>query len=112
MPETARYCPACGQSTRIFRRPWLQVFREVLDELFDFDGRMLVSLRLLLTRPGLLARDYNGSYHVNVTLPVVIKAAPMKGAFRLTSARMPPKAGPKPLPIPLPNPRLNPIPRP
>jgi hypothetical protein len=70
LPAGARYCPACGQSTRIFRRPWLQVFREVLDELFDFDGRMLVSLRLLLTRPGLLARDYNDGRRVAHTSPV------------------------------------------
>ena len=61
LPAGARYCPACGQSTRIFRRSWLQVFREVLDELFDFDGRM---------RPGLLARDYNDGRRVAHTSPV------------------------------------------
>jgi hypothetical protein len=70
LPETARYCSACGQSTRIFRRPWLQVFREVLDELFDLDGRMLVSFRLLLTRPGELARDYNAGRRAAHTSPV------------------------------------------
>jgi hypothetical protein len=70
LPAESRYCPACGQSTRIFRRPWLQVLREVLDELFEFDGRMLVSLRLLLTRPGELPRDYNAGRRAAHTSPV------------------------------------------
>lgn len=70
VPDEARFCPACGQSTRILRRPWLQVFREVVDELFDFDGRMLVSLRLLLTQPGELPRAYNGGRRVTYTSPV------------------------------------------
>ena len=70
MPETARYCPACGQSARMFRRPWLQVLREVLHELFDLDGRMLVSLRLLLTHPGELPRDYNAGRRMAHTSPI------------------------------------------
>jgi hypothetical protein len=70
LTERARYCPACGQSTRILRRPWLQALREVLDELFDFDGRMLQSLRLLLTQPGRLPLDYNDGRRVAHTSPV------------------------------------------
>ena len=70
LPAESRYCPACGQSTRIFRRPWLQVAREVLHELFELDGRMLVSLRLLLTRPGELPRDYNAGRRAAHTSPV------------------------------------------
>jgi len=70
LPAAAKYCPACGQSVRILRRPWLRALREVLDELFDFDGRMLVSLRLLLTRPGELPRDYNEGRRVAHTSPL------------------------------------------
>lgn len=70
LPGEARFCPACGQSVRVFRRPWLQVFRELLHELFELDGRMLVSLRLLLTRPGLLPLDYNNGRRVAHTSPV------------------------------------------
>ena len=66
----ARYCHACGQSTRILKRPWLQAAREVLDELFDLDGRMLQSLRLLLTQPGRLPRDYNDGRRAAHTSPV------------------------------------------
>jgi len=51
-------------------RPWLRVFRELLTELFDFDGRMLVSLRLLLTRPGFLSHEYTHGRRASYTSPV------------------------------------------
>jgi hypothetical protein len=70
LPGEARFCPGCGQSTRVFKRPWLQAFREIMDELFELDGRMLTSLRLLVTRPGLLAREYNGGRRIAYTPPV------------------------------------------
>jgi hypothetical protein len=59
LPTEARFCPACGQSVRELSRPWAEVFRELLDELFDFDGRMFTSLQYLITRPGFLSLEYN-----------------------------------------------------
>lgn len=58
LPEAAKYCPACGQSVLTLQRPWTEVIRELLEELLDIDGRMFVSAQLLMTRPGLLAREY------------------------------------------------------
>lgn len=51
-------------------RPWLEVARELLTELFDFDGRMLVSLRLLLTRPGFLSYEYVRGRRAAYTSPI------------------------------------------
>ena len=70
LPDGAGFCPACGQSTRVFTRPWTEVFRELLSELFDLDGRMLVSFRLLLTRPGQLSDEYNRGRRVAYTSPL------------------------------------------
>ena len=70
LPDGAGFCPACGQSTRVFTRPWGEVFRELLGGLFDFDGRMLMSLRLLLTRPGVLAEEYNRGRRAAHTSPL------------------------------------------
>jgi hypothetical protein len=70
LPDGAGFCSACGQSTRVFTRPWLEVSRELLSELFDFDGRMLVSLRLLLTRPGRLADEFNRGRRAAYTSPL------------------------------------------
>jgi len=58
LPAGARYCPACGQSLIELSRPWTELARELLEELFDFDGRMFISMKLLLTRPGFLAHEY------------------------------------------------------
>jgi len=70
MPGQAAYCPACGQSVKEMARPWLQVIRELIAELFDFDGRMLVSLRLLLSRPGFLSHEYVHGRRASFTSPI------------------------------------------
>jgi hypothetical protein len=70
LPGQAEYCPGCGQSVKTINRPWLEVIREALTELFDFDGRMLISLRLLLTRPGFLAYEYINGRRLSYTSPV------------------------------------------
>lgn len=70
LPESARYCPSCGQSTRLFNRPWSEVIRELAAEILDFDGRMLVSLRLLLTHPGHLSHQYNSGRRMSYTSPL------------------------------------------
>jgi hypothetical protein len=70
LPDGAKFCPACGQSTQVFVRPWIEAVREIASELFDLDGRMLVSLRLLMTRPGLLADEYNRGRRVAHTSPL------------------------------------------
>jgi hypothetical protein len=70
LPGQAVYCPACGQSVKEMARPWLEVVRELLTELFDFDGRMLVSLRLLLSRPGFLSHEYIHGRRASYTSPI------------------------------------------
>lgn len=66
----AGFCSSCGQSVREISRPWLEFVRELLSELFDFDGRMLQSSRLLITRPGFLSREYINGRRVAHTSPV------------------------------------------
>ena len=53
-------------------RPWLEFAREMLVELIDFDGRMLRSMRLLLTRPGFLSYEYTNGRRVAYTSPIRI----------------------------------------
>ena len=70
LPGQADYCPACGQSIKVISRPWREVFGELLNEMFDFDGRMLLSLRYLLTRPGFLSYEYINGRRLSYTSPV------------------------------------------
>ncbi len=70
LKENARYCPSCGQSVRMFSRPWLEMARELLAETLDWDGRMLRSLGFLLSRPGFLSQEYIAGKRVTYTSPV------------------------------------------
>lgn len=72
LPPGSGFCPACGQSVKTVSRPWLEFARETLLELADFDGRMLISLRLLLTRPGFLSLEYISGRRVAYTSPIRI----------------------------------------
>jgi hypothetical protein len=53
-------------------RPWLEFARDMLAELLDFDGRMLRSMRLLLTHPGFLSHEYISGRRVAYTSPIRI----------------------------------------
>jgi hypothetical protein len=70
LPGAAGFCPACGQSVKQYSRPWLEIGRELIVEAFDFDGRMMRSIRLLLTRPGFLCKEYIGGKRAAYTSPV------------------------------------------
>ena len=72
LTAVADYCPSCGQSVRMISRPWLEFAREMLAELLDFDGRMLRSMKLLLTRPGFLSYEYINGRRVAYTSPIRI----------------------------------------
>lgn len=52
------YCPNCGQENHDPRQPILQYLYELLENLFHFDGRSWVTLRLLLFSPGTVTRDH------------------------------------------------------
>lgn len=70
LPTEAMFCPGCGQSVKEISRPWTEFVREILAELVDVDGRMLVSMRLLLTRPGFLTMEYVAGRRASYTSPL------------------------------------------
>lgn len=56
-PRTGRYCSACGQKAAP-RNPTIGHFlREAANELFNVDGRIARTVRLLVTCPGFLTQD-------------------------------------------------------
>ena len=70
LPGQADFCPACGQSIKVITRPWREVIGELLTEMLDFDGRMLLSLRYLVKRPGFLSYEYINGRRLSFTSPV------------------------------------------
>lgn len=52
------FCHACGQQDLPLELPAREILRGALGDVFAWDGRFWVSTRLLLRRPGYLAREW------------------------------------------------------
>ena len=64
------YCSACGQENRPAAAPLCQSFSTVIDDLFSLDGRVLLTLRFLISRPGHLTSEYLAGRMVRYTHPL------------------------------------------
>ena len=51
------YCAQCGQKDRPLNPSLFSLAGDALAEMFDVDGKLLRSIRLLFTRPGFLTKD-------------------------------------------------------
>ena len=60
----------CGQKGTDLNLPFRQLLGEVLSEVAAFDSRLLRTLRPFLTRPGLLAVEYNAGRRVHYVPPI------------------------------------------
>lgn len=58
-PLTGPFCHICGQRDDDLRRPIWAFFRELLDAVFDTDGKIIKSLLTLVMMPGGLSRGFN-----------------------------------------------------
>jgi hypothetical protein len=67
---TETYCPRCGQKDVDLERPITQLIGDVFKETFDLDGRAARTIRALLTRPGLLTREFLAGHRRRYTPPV------------------------------------------
>lgn len=56
-PRTGRYCATCGQKVAPLNPTIGHFLREAAKELFDLDGKIVRSVRLLVTRPGALTQE-------------------------------------------------------
>jgi len=52
------FCAACGQSAKDLKKPFLGLFRDVLGDVFSFDGRLWRTIPALMFRPGHITRAY------------------------------------------------------
>ena len=57
-PATGNYCPHCGQETRIETPTIRHFLHELADQYIAVEGKLGRTLRVLLTKPGQLTRDY------------------------------------------------------
>ena len=59
VPLTGPFCHICGQKDDDLRRPIWTFFRELLDNIFSADSRLIKSIFLILLVPGGLTRAYS-----------------------------------------------------
>ncbi len=57
-PITKRFCPECGQEATRSATPLRKLLSELADHLFSFDSKLFATLRILLTKPGMLTTEY------------------------------------------------------
>ncbi|MFT4630343.1 MAG: hypothetical protein ACI8PV_001465 [Dinoroseobacter sp.] len=68
--KQSKYCSQCGQSVASFEKPIRPVLTEMLHETLDTDGRMLLTIKTLLLKPGLLSLEYRNGKRTLYTPPL------------------------------------------
>ncbi len=64
------YCPECGQG-EIDPDPTLrEMLHELAEELLHWDGKLVATYRVLLTRPGVLTKEYLAGRRVRYVSPI------------------------------------------
>ncbi len=67
-----RFCSNCGQKNKDYRLSFKDLFSDFLEELLDLDSRVLRSVRMLFTKPGLLTSEYIKGRRISYLPPVRI----------------------------------------
>ncbi|WP_229528695.1 zinc ribbon domain-containing protein [Planctobacterium marinum] len=70
LSDTDNFCSECGQNTKSHRQPFPLFMRESLHELLDIDGRLMLTLKTLLLKPGLAAHEYQQGKRQKYTPPL------------------------------------------
>jgi len=69
-PRTGRWCSECGQDGERRLRGIPDLFRELFADLVELDGRIVTTLRRVLSEPGSLTREYADGHFVGQLPPV------------------------------------------
>ena len=67
LAQGVKFCSECGQSTKPYGRPFLSFIRESIHELLDIDGRLALTLKTLLFKPGLASYEMSLGRRVKYT---------------------------------------------
>lgn len=55
---TGNFCSQCGQSAKDLKKPFLTLLRDILGDVFAFDGRLWRTLPALMLLPGKITQAY------------------------------------------------------
>lgn len=58
-PLKGMYCHQCGQYALDIHQPIWKYIRQYFENMYQFDGKIWMTLRLMFTRPGFLTNEFN-----------------------------------------------------
>ena len=58
-PLKGMYCHQCGQYALDIHQPMWKYIRQYFENVYQFDGKIWMTLRLIFTRPGFLTNEFN-----------------------------------------------------
>ncbi len=58
-PLKGMYCHQCGQYALDIHQPMWKYIRQYFENVYQFDGKIWMTLRLMFTRPGFLTNEFN-----------------------------------------------------
>ena len=58
-PLKGMYCHQCGQYALDIHQPLWKYIRQYFENMYQFDGKIWMTLRLMFTRPGFLTNEFN-----------------------------------------------------
>lgn len=64
------FCSACGQPDKDVKRPLLNLLKELMNVIFELDGRAYRTLFFLFVRPGFLSKEYVEGRRASYTPPL------------------------------------------
>jgi len=71
-PLQGRYCHVCGQKTVSLDVSLRDLTHEALDELAHVDGKIVQTLKVLVTKPGFLTNEFLAGRRVRYVSPVAV----------------------------------------
>ena len=84
--RTGNYCATCGQKALPVNPPVKYFLSEAAHELLNFDGKILRSMRLLITRPGFLTKEIFAGRRASYVSPIRLYLVFSVIAFALGAA--------------------------
>ncbi len=63
------FCIECGQSAKDLKKPFVSLIRDMLNDVFSFDGRLFRTIPALMFKPGKITRAYIDGKRVRYVPP-------------------------------------------
>jgi hypothetical protein len=68
--DVNNFCPNCGQKNHDLKIPLKHLLEETVENTFHFDSKTLLTLKMLIFKPGCLSKEFNAGRRANYVMPI------------------------------------------